>query len=372
MRKYGRTAQNPAGNSQSAICVPQALRGKGKFDKRGIISQFRRRAGSTAAKLLEPPKLPLSSQPLVVTIPPHLCGQPFAVPFVLFLLFAARTGYRAVPCLGRYVGWSILVAACCAGCGRVVFTPAQQQAVKLSPEQQQTVLAQSQQWQQQAGRLDRDNQDLESLLAQSRQQIQLLNDEVRATRGQLKTSTEQLAASRSTNQSLQKRTEALAASVQRRTGAEIRPNNSLVRDLAISHMPGVMVRPDGDLVRIELASDRLFQPASGRLTSGANTLLRSVAAELARQYPRQIIGVEGHTDSSLVRTSRHGSSLHLSIAQATAVYDKLTSEVGMSAEQLFVIGHGSNHPVVSNATEAGKSRNRRIELVVYPETVRRR
>ncbi len=37
------------------------------------------------------------------------------------------------------------------------------------------------------------------------------------------------------------------------------------------------------------------------------------------------------------------------------------------AKQLFVIGHGANHPVVSNATKSGQARNRRIELVVYPE-----
>ena len=39
----------------------------------------------------------------------------------------------------------------------------------------------------------------------------------------------------------------------------------------------------------------------------------------------------------------------------------------MPADQLFVIGHGANHPVVSNASDAGKARNRRIEFVVYPE-----
>jgi outer membrane protein OmpA-like peptidoglycan-associated protein len=37
--------------------------------------------------------------------------------------------------------------------------------------------------------------------------------------------------------------------------------------------------------------------------------------------------------------------------------------------QLFLVAHGSNHPVVSNATAAGRTRNRRIELVVYAETI---
>ena len=51
------------------------------------------------------------------------------------------------------------------------------------------------------------------------------------------------------------------------------------------------------------------------------------------------------------------------------VYDYLTQRGLFRAEQLFVGGFGANHPVVSNATPAGKERNRRVELVVYPEQV---
>ena len=39
----------------------------------------------------------------------------------------------------------------------------------------------------------------------------------------------------------------------------------------------------------------------------------------------------------------------------------------MRQGQLFLVAHGSNHPVVSNATAAGRARNRRIELVIYSE-----
>jgi outer membrane protein OmpA-like peptidoglycan-associated protein len=39
----------------------------------------------------------------------------------------------------------------------------------------------------------------------------------------------------------------------------------------------------------------------------------------------------------------------------------------MHENQLFLGAHGANHPLVSNATAAGRSRNRRVELVVYPD-----
>ena len=38
---------------------------------------------------------------------------------------------------------------------------------------------------------------------------------------------------------------------------------------------------------------------------------------------------------------------------------------------MFIVGHGANQPVVSNATAAGKARNSRVELVIYPEKSRR-
>ena len=61
------------------------------------------------------------------------------------------------------------------------------------------------------------------------------------------------------------------------------------------------------------------------------------------------------------------SNHELSNARAMAVYEVLTSSLRLRADQLFVVAHGGNHPVVSNATPEGKQRNRRVELVVYPE-----
>jgi len=75
--------------------------------------------------------------------------------------------------------------------------------------------------------------------------------------------------------------------------------------------------------------------------------------------------------ASSVGLPQTASPQHLSVAQATAVYDALIRAGGMSAGQLFVVGHGPNHPIVSNATAAGQARNRRVEIVIYPETVAR-
>lgn len=269
----------------------------------------------------------------------------------------------------------LLAVVITTGCGRVVFTPKGAQApgqpIALTPQQQTQLAMQQQQLQQRADALDRDNQELEALLAQSRQHEQLMRDQTVAMQDQLKATSDRLAALHTDNQQLQSRTQALTASVQQPVGAEIRANNTLLKPLQSANMPGVNVRQDGDTIRVTIAGDTLFAPGSAQLQPGADQLLRQVASDLMTNYPDHRIGIEGHTDNQSGMSAQYPTPHHLSVAQATTVYELLRQSLGASAEQLFVIGHGANHPQVSNATPAGQAQNRRIELVVYPETTRR-
>jgi chemotaxis protein MotB len=259
-----------------------------------------------------------------------------------------------------------------AGCNQFGAAPnSAQQAITLTPQQQQALAQQTQQYQQRAVALDRDNQELQSMLAQSRQQAQLMQEQVTATQTQLRDTANQLASLQSDNEQMKSRTTAMAASIQTRTQAEIRPNNSLLRNLTITNLPGVQVRQDGDVVRVELPADQLFNPGTAQLKFGSEDLLRSVGTDLVRNYPQQLIGIEGHTDNSPPTSPQMPTAQHLSVAEAMAVYDALVRTAGVPANQLFVVGHGSSHPVVSNGTEAGKARNRRVELVIYPDTMPR-
>jgi flagellar motor protein MotB len=233
-------------------------------------------------------------------------------------------------------------------------------------QQQLTLQQRNQELQTRATTLDHDNQDLETLLAQTRQQSKVLEDQLAAVRDQLATATTQLAQVRDEKQLTEKQTEALMAST-RRQGAKITANSSLQRSLPGVNLPGIEVRPDGDVVRIELPAARLFQPGSTALQPIAGPLIDTVAAEIARAYPDQKVGVEGHTDTDFVRSPSGGDNQSLSVARATAVYQYLNSRNQFPASRMFIAGHGGNQPVVSNATAAGKARNNRVELVVYPD-----
>lgn len=237
-----------------------------------------------------------------------------------------------------------------------------------SLEQQQTVLAQrNNELKVRADSLDRNNQELETMLAQERQQKRIVEDQLAAVRDQLTTANTQLAKTRNDVESFSKKTETLEASLKKQAGATIRANNSVKNTLPPIQIQGVQVRQDGDVVRIELPGGRLFEPGSARLLPEGQRLIDDVAAQVLRTYPEQVIGVEGHTSSDPVPTGRWANQHQLSVGMAMAVYDQVNARSQVNPSQLFVVGHGSNHPVVSNATQAGRDRNFRVELVVYPE-----
>ena len=238
-------------------------------------------------------------------------------------------------------------------------------------QQQQTTLAQqNQQLQSKASTLDQDNQELQTHLAQSRQQNKLLQDQLAAIRDQLQSVNQQLAQTRDEKTAIERKTQASLASTRARAGASIEPNSSLTKSLPTIAIAGVEVRQDGDVIRIELPSDKMFDTTAARLRMDSTPMIDAVAAEINRSYPGQFVGIEGHTDNSPPATGGQWLTNHqLSAARAQAVFDYLVARTPLKSEQLFLVGHGSNHPVVSNGTAAGKARNRRIELAIYPDRV---
>jgi chemotaxis protein MotB len=217
--------------------------------------------------------------------------------------------------------------------------------------------------------LDHDNQRKEALLAQQQQQNKLLEDRLTAVTEQLRSTTAQLAQIQGEKHELDSKTQALTASLRRQAGVAITPNNSFLQTRPSIRYPEVHVRRDGDVIRIELPGSELFDPGSARLRPAAMNMIADVAAEIRRTYPDQLVGIEGYTDTDPVTGGQYRSNHELSAARALAVYDVLVSSQRYRADQIFVVGHGPNHPVVSNGTLAGKQRNRRVELVIYPDRV---
>ena len=269
---------------------------------------------------------------------------------------------RRFACVPWLSAFALLALAGCAENSMVL----KGQVSKLQ-EQQLAMSRQNQLFQDRVSALDKDNQDLESLLAQTRQQNKVLEDQYAAVRDQFRGVTAKLTEVSEQRDSSDKKVQALTASMQRRGSVSITPNNSLLQTLPVINLPEVYVRRDGDVIRVELPGSRLFDSGSARLLPAATSQITDVAAQILASYPDQIVGIEGHTDTDPVTGRQWRNNHELSVARAMAVYDALVSRTRYRSDQLFVVGHGPNHPVVSNATPEGKKRNRRVELVVYPE-----
>lgn len=113
---------------------------------------------------------------------------------------------------------------------------------------------------------------------------------------------------------------------------------------------------------ITLSGSVLFATNQSVLLPIAQQRLQEVAAVLGDHRDQNIV-VEGHTDS---RGSDTGN-MTLSLARAQAVRDFLVSK-GVPTERIRAEGLGSSRPVGENTMAEGRANNRRVEIVVQPQT----
>jgi chemotaxis protein MotB len=105
--------------------------------------------------------------------------------------------------------------------------------------------------------------------------------------------------------------------------------------------------------------------------SGAATLKNSQIAELDKinsvireRYSSRKIDVVGHTDTDPIKKTKWKDNWELSAQRALTVTRYLVDK-GIEAERIRAVGCGDARPVASNSASAGKSKNRRVEVVVY-------
>lgn len=100
----------------------------------------------------------------------------------------------------------------------------------------------------------------------------------------------------------------------------------------------------------------LFQTGKSTFQKGTYTVLASIVSIL-KEYPDAKFKIEGHTDS----TGNKAKNQKLSEERANAVKDYLI-ENGIKADRLSAEGFGSDKPIDSNKTAAGRTNNRRVEI----------
>ncbi|WP_308405415.1 OmpA family protein [Streptomyces sp. B93] len=110
-------------------------------------------------------------------------------------------------------------------------------------------------------------------------------------------------------------------------------------------------------VTVRLQAEVLFAKDSARLGSSAVSRIASVGEEIRQQSP-QTVQVYGYTDD--LGSFAHGETL--SQQRAEAVHMVLANALGSIRVTFQVRGLGERNPVVPNTTEAGRQKNRRVEI----------
>jgi outer membrane protein OmpA-like peptidoglycan-associated protein len=127
----------------------------------------------------------------------------------------------------------------------------------------------------------------------------------------------------------------------------------------LAQIPGTTVeRIDDDMILVHFDSDVLFAIDSSDLNPSSRSALEQAAGVFA-EYPKTAIIAQGHTDA----TGADEHNQRLSERRADSVASYLVAR-GVDRDRILAEGYGEHHPIDTNETAAGRSRNRRVDLLL--------
>ncbi len=124
-------------------------------------------------------------------------------------------------------------------------------------------------------------------------------------------------------------------------------------------MPEAQVERVGEGIKVTLGSDILFDVNSATLKPATQKALDSFAASLT-DYDDTNILIEGHADA----TGPDDYNLKLSKQRAEAVANYLEAH-SVKSNRVDEKGYGEAQPVADNSTEAGRAKNRRVDIALF-------
>ena len=124
-------------------------------------------------------------------------------------------------------------------------------------------------------------------------------------------------------------------------------------------LPNAQVERVGEGIKITFGSDILFDVNSYQLKPETKRQLTEFAQTL-NKYEDTDIRIEGHADA----TGSDATNQTLSERRAQAVASFLESQ-GVKSSRIEEKGYGEAQPIADNTSEAGRSKNRRVDVAVF-------
>jgi len=201
-----------------------------------------------------------------------------------------------------------------------------------------------------------------------KQQVNELNGQYQSLSTEHKTLTTEYSSYKTTCEANQKQLAAYESAIQ-----ELQNNLEALRkaiDGAVASFEGkgLEVTEKDGRVHVNMQDNLLFKSGSSKVEDNGKKALEALAGALMN-YPKLEVIIVGHTDSVNFKNSKN-DNLNLSTDRANNVLRILRDDYGVNPERLIAAGQGKYAPVADNATEEGRAKNRRTDIILLPDLQR--
>jgi len=145
--------------------------------------------------------------------------------------------------------------------------------------------------------------------------------------------------------------------------AEFKELTSKFKELVDAGKLSIKVR-NGRMM-LALSTDILFSSGSAQLSATGTAAIKEVSG-LLKDLDNRKFQIEGHTDNVPIHTKQFPSNWELASARSISVLNTMLA-AGLPPERVSTASYGKFDPVEDNATDKGRTDNRRIAIVIVPD-----
>lgn len=158
----------------------------------------------------------------------------------------------------------------------------------------------------------------------------------------------------------------LTASLQRKDSLNLQLVMNLKRSLDNINDEDVNIEVKKGVVFISLSDKMLFKSGSYEINKTADNVLAKIAKVVNDHKDMEIL-VEGHTDNVPIKNDCMKDNWDLSVMRSTAIVRSLQSKYGVDPKRMTAGGRSEYLPKAGNENNAGRSANRRTEIIITPK-----
>jgi chemotaxis protein MotB len=158
----------------------------------------------------------------------------------------------------------------------------------------------------------------------------------------------------------------MKAIISRQDSITNRLNSTLRNALLGFNSDELSVEVKNGKVYVSMSDKLMFKSGVSDMEPKGVEALKLLADVLVKNPDIDVL-VEGHTDNIPIKTALYKDNWDLSVARAASVVRTLTANYKVSSRQVTPAGRGEFFPKADNATQEGRAKNRRTEIILSPK-----